>query len=154
MNTTFISGGVSLILGIVVTVIAINLPEASIGISYAPRVFPTGLGILMTLFSILQLIKEYIRVRGADEKSTAGTDPYLVSVLLTCVFGFLYAILFKRIGYVLSTFLFLELELWLFNGKSNWKVNTIVALAFSVGVYLLFAKAFGVYLPKIPYLWI
>ena len=40
------------------------------------------------------------------------------------------------------------------NGKKKWKVNIIIALAFSVGIYIIFSKLLGISLPQIPYLYI
>jgi putative tricarboxylic transport membrane protein len=155
MNATIVSGGITFVLGIAVTWMALTLPTASVGIPYAPKVFPAGLGILILGLSAFQVVKEFSRVKKAQETHTRERDPYLKPVLLTCVAALLYALVFKRIGYVPATFLFLQAELWLFGGESrNWKVNTLVSILFSVGIYLLFAKALGVYLPRIPYLWI
>ena len=154
MTITMISGVVALGIGITFTMMAFRLPDASIGIPFAPRVFPAGLGILMTILAILQTAKEMIRIRRVEKTTTRGRDPYLRKILLSCVCAFVYAMLFERIGYVLSTVFFLEAELWLFNGRENWKTNTLVAVIFSVAVYVLFSQALGVYLPRTPGIWI
>ena len=70
---------------------------------------------------------------------------------LTAVCALIYAFLFDRLGYVLSTILFLEGLLILFNGFAKWKQNTIVAVIFSVVVYVLFFKLLNVYLPPFPF---
>lgn len=155
MNLTIVSGGITALIGVVVTWMAFSLPTASVGIPHAPKVFPAGLGILIVGLSVFQVVKEFYRVRKTREAAATGHDPYLRPVLLTCAAALVYALVFKRIGYVPATFLFVWAELRLFGGKEhNWKVSTIVALIFSVGIYVLFAKALGVYLPRIPYLWI
>lgn len=153
MNMTLISGTVSLIIGIIVTWMTLNLPEASIGLPNAPKAFPGGLGILMVFCSLVLLAREFRRIKREGAGASASRNPHLPQIAFTCLFSAAYALLFNRIGYVLSTFLFLEAELWLFNGRENWKVNTIVALVFSVCIYLLFAKALGVYLPMTPIIW-
>lgn len=154
MTITMISGIASLAVGIAFTVMAFSLPDASIGIPFAPKVFPAGLGILMTVLSILQISQETLRARRSKDTTTEGRDPYLIKILLSCVFALLYALLFHRIGYVLSTVFFLEAELWLFNGRENWKTNTIVAVVFSIAVYVLFSQVLGVFLPRTPIIWI
>lgn len=154
MTITTISGIVSLAVGITFTVMAFSLPDASIGIPFAPKVFPAGLGILMIVLSILQISKETLRVRRSDDTTARGRDPYLMKILLSCVFAFVYAMLFNRVGYVLATVFFLEAELWLFNGREHWKTNTLVAVIFSIAVYVLFSQALGVYLPRTPIIWI
>ncbi len=152
---TLISGLVSLVIGILITWMTLNLPEASIGIPNAPKAFPGGLGVLMIIFSAALIGREILRLKkepaaGGRKESTA--NPFLLQIGLTCLFGVLYAVLFKVIGYVLSTFLFLTVELWLFNG-AKWKINLIVAISFSLFIYLMFSKALGVYLPQTPIIW-
>ena len=153
MNLTIVSSAIFLAVGAAVTGMSLALPDASIGIPQAPKIFPAGLGILMMALSLVELAKEGMRVRRDGKGEGAEPNPYLGRILLTSVFAVLYALIFKHVGYVLSTFLLLESELWLFNGGRNWKVNTLVAFLFSISIYLLFAKALGVYLPMTPIIW-
>ncbi len=153
MDLTLVSGAVSLAIGMAVTWMSLNLPQASIGMPNAPKVFPAGLGILMVICSIALIIRELVKRQKHGQAESQTKNPHLANIALTCLFGVLYALLFNPVGYVLSTFFFLEAELWLFNGRTKWKVNTIVALSFSVSIYLLFAKALGVYLPMTPFIW-
>ncbi len=150
---TLISGAISLVIGLAVTWMSLNLPAASVGIPHAPKVFPAGLGVLMILCSAYLLFREFLRIKK-DGKTAHGTvNPFLSKIIFTCLFGVMYAVLFKPIGYVLSTFVFLQAELFLFNGAAKWKVNTVVSLTFSLFIYLLFAKTLGVYLPQTPIIW-
>ena len=81
-------------------------------------------------------------------------DSNLKKIGLTCLFSILYALLFDKLGYVISTILFLEGELILFNDLKKWKINTLVAVIFSLFIYILFSKLLGVYLPMTPGIWI
>lgn len=81
-------------------------------------------------------------------------DSNLKKIGLTCLFSILYAILFDKLGYVISTILFLQGVLFLFNGFKKWKTNTVVVLIFSLFIYILFSKLLGVYLPMTPGIWI
>jgi len=153
MNMTLISGTVSLLIGLVVSWLSLNLPEASVGIPHAPKVFPAGLGFLMVICSAYLLLREFIRIRKEGKVKHDPRNPFLSKIVFTCIFGVLYALLFKPLGYVLSTFIFLQLELFLFNGAAKWKINTVVSLTFSLFIYLLFAKTLGVYLPQTPIIW-
>lgn len=153
MNMTLLSGVISLAIGIIMTWMSMMLPAASLGMANAPKVFPAGLGILMIGFSLLLIAKESIRIKKTGDTAKEKANPYRMHIILTCLVSILYALLFKKIGYVLSTFLFLELELWLFNGRRNWKINSLVAIAFSLGIYIIFSKLLGVYLPMTPIIW-
>jgi putative tricarboxylic transport membrane protein len=150
---TLIYGTVSLIIGLVVSWLSLNLPEASVGIPHAPKVFPAGLGILMVICSAYLLLRESFRIRKEGKVEYEPRNPFLSKIAFTCIFGVLYALLFKPLGYVLSTFIFLQLELFLFNKAAKWKTNTVVSLSFSLFIYLLFAKTMGVYLPQTPIIW-
>ena len=144
-------------LGIIYTTATALLPDASVGRPYEPKIFPLILGISMIILSLSLLVKEM--KAGKDRDSSSDTEPFYKEIgfnkiLLTCGVSILYALLFDKLGYVLSTVLFLELELMLFNGIKKWKINTIVALAFSLFIYIVFSKVLGVYLPLTPGIWI
>ena len=156
MTVTLISGIVSLAIGVVGLVLSLSLPSASVGIEFAPKVFPAGLSVLMIVFSTVELAKEAHRVshsRRAGQPREALHDPYLGKIVAASLFAVGYALLFRPVGYVISTILFLEAELWLYNGP-RWKVNTLVAVIFSVLVYVIFSKLLGVYLPMTPVIWV
>ena len=75
----------------------------------------------------------------------------LKQIGLTAGCAVIYAVLFDKLGYVISTILFLEGVLWVFNGSARWKQNTLVSVIFSVVVYVLFFKLLNVYLPPLPF---
>ena len=71
-------------------------------------------------------------------------------IAYTCVSGVIYALLFEHAGFVISTYLFMMAMLSLTNKKKNVQ-NAIVAVVFSVGIYLIFTRALGIPLPKMPF---
>lgn len=156
MNLSFISGIFSLVLGIGYTIVAFGLEKAAIGRPLEPRIFPVMLGVSLIVLSIVMIAKEIAKgeVKQKTEKGTEKKRSNLVRILLTALLSVIYAFLFDRVGYVISTVLFLEGVLWVFNGIEKWKTNTIVALVFSLFIYILFAKLLGVYLPMTPGIWI
>jgi len=155
MNISLLSGILSLLIGLIYTVFALLLPDASIGRAAEPKFFPLALGIIMLLLSVALLYEELKKKKEETKvKSVFTLDSNLKKIGLTCLFSILYAILFDKLGYVISTVLFLEGELFLFNGFRKWKINTIVALVFSLFIYILFSKLLGVYLPMTPGIWI
>ncbi len=157
---SLISAFVCIVLGIAYSIKTLNLPEAAIGNPNAPKVFPLSLGILMTILGVVLLIQQVMKVRtGSPEQNASETqtekksfviEPHTKQIAITVANGILYAILFRRIGYVLSTILFLGIELLLFNGKTKWKTVIIVSVVFSLFIYILFNKLLGVYLPMMP----
>ena len=78
----------------------------------------------------------------------------VVSRNFTRLFTLVYSFLFVKAGYVISTFLFVGFELVLFSGTKKWKSCSVIALSFSLVIYILFSKMLGVYLPVTPFIWI
>ncbi len=155
MKLSIVPSLLFLLLGLIYTTATLLLPDASVGRPFEPKIFPLILGIAMIALSLGLLVRE---VMTEENKSRSAVPFYretgFARIMLTCLFSVIYALLFDKIGYVLSTFLFLELELLIFNGPKNWKINTLVAIAFSLFIYIVFSKLLGVYLPLTPGIWI
>lgn len=155
LNMSLLSGIFALAIGLVYTAMAFMLPEASLGRPGEPRFFPLALGFLMIILAGSLLAEELKKKKAGENNPEDFTlSSNLKKIGLTCLFSILYAILFDKLGYVISTVLFLESELILFNGLKKWKSNTIVSLVFSLFIYILFSKLLGVFLPMTPGIWI
>lgn len=143
-----------LVLGLVYTVAAFQLPAASIGIPYAPKVFPLLIG-LFTIGVSLALVAQELRKQAAAGSAATTMEGFdwetLKPIGMVTGLCLIYALIFDHLGYVLATILFLEGVLIVFNGVKKWKQNTIVAVIFSVFIYILFYKVLGVYLPPLPF---
>ncbi|GAK56607.1 hypothetical protein U27_03569 [Candidatus Vecturithrix granuli] len=153
INMSKIVGIFFLLIGVIYLIMAFQLADASIGSPHTPKIFPAGLGLLLIGLSLGLLAKEFRT--SAQPAKTSGKASFgledVQKIGLTAVFAFIYALLFDRLGYVISTILFLEALLFLFNGFAKWKQNTIVAVIFSIVVYVLFFKLLNVYLPPLPF---
>ena len=156
VSLTIIPSLLCFVLGLVYTTATVMLPDASVGRAYEPKIFPMMLGIALIIMSLSLLARELKAVKKGqnEEKVPLYKEPGFSKILLTCLFSAIYALIFDKVGYVISTILFLEMELILFNGKKNWKVNTAVAVLFSLFIYIVFSKLLGVYLPLTPGIWI
>jgi putative tricarboxylic transport membrane protein len=139
-------------LGILYTVSTLMMPAAKIGNPQEPKIFPLLLGIALLLLGVLLVLEE---IRNRPKMDTEKTEakkslefgPAEQSIVWTILNGVLYTVLFDRIGYVFSTFLFLSLELIIFRGKKGWLQSLLIAVIFSVLAFVLFNTALGVYLP-------
>lgn len=153
MNLSALAGIFATLIGIFYTIQSLMLPEASIGNPFAPKIFPIGVGLLMIFFGVVLSVKEIrklgLRTKNSNDKANNTNLKLIAYISLTCI---LYGLIFNRLGYVISTIVFLELILLLFNGKKNWKTNTIISVCFSVLIYIVFSKFLGVTLPAIPFL--
>ncbi|MDK2918865.1 MAG: putative tricarboxylic transport rane protein [Candidatus Petromonas sp.] len=156
MNLSALAGIFAFVIGAIYTIQAFMLPNASIGNPMAPKVLPIGLGILMTFFGLILTFQEVRKngLKSKDKTDQKEKDDNVKKIVFTCGAAIIYALLFNRIGYILSTIVFLEIVLTLFNGKKKWKTNTAVSICFSVFIYIVFSKFLGVILPKIPFIYI
>jgi putative tricarboxylic transport membrane protein len=130
------------------------LPPAAFGDPNAPKVYPL---IISGLLIVLNLV--LLAVELGKQKTGKGEGKYvfklehegkmIVFITVACV---VYSFLFERIGYVVSTFLFVEaIMLYISKGK-KMLYPTLLALGFAVGIYYLFNHVFGITLPPMPFL--
>ncbi|MCX7787329.1 MAG: tripartite tricarboxylate transporter TctB family protein [Spirochaetes bacterium] len=153
MTINTITGILSFLIGIGYSYMAWTLPRATVGNPIAPSVFPLMLGLGMTIMGILLLIQEKAWLLKKERKSVSLTlTQYGKSIATVTFLCILYAFFFERLGYLLSTFLFLSSVLSLFNGKERWKSILGVSIGFSVGVYALFGEVLNIQLPRMPFL--
>ncbi|MCT4619979.1 MAG: tripartite tricarboxylate transporter TctB family protein [Marinisporobacter sp.] len=154
-----LTGLITLIIALIYGFMAYTLPKAAIGNPMAPAMYPLILAGALGVLGIILIIKSDLRKSIASfeilKKEATDQDRLNAKMITkTCCFALLYTIAFDHLGYVISTFIFLQMMLILINGKEKWKVNTLVALFFSVGIYMIFSKLLGIYLPQIPFLYI
>ena len=156
MNRSVLTGIAAMILGSVYSYQSYQLPRATIGKEMAPLYFPLGLGLLMFIFGMILLIQAWSKggmKRDAEDREESIGFSYTAKLItFTSVISILYALLFDVIGYVFSTILFLGAILFVINGKTQWKVNMIVSISFSLSIYIVFSKFLGIILPKMPFI--
>lgn len=155
MNVNLLAGLISTAFGVIYTVMAYTLPDATIGNPMEPKIFPLMLGIGTTICGILLTIIEGRKKAAVKETKTEkgkGLSHDSKLIIYTCFVTLVYALLFERIGYVLSTIVFMNAMLFVLNGKEKWKTNLIVAAAFSIGIYIIFLKLLAIPLPMMPIL--
>ncbi|HCM29185.1 MAG TPA: hypothetical protein DIC34_22060 [Treponema sp.] len=156
MTMNLITGIAAMSIGGIYTLMAFMLPRSSFGDPSRHLVFPIIIGIGMLLLGLAQTILEFGKItahKGGDKVAIPKTlSQYGKEILLTVIASIGYALIFEHAGYVISTILYLGCILFLINGKKGAVANVIVAVAFSVSVYALFAYALGIQLPSMPFL--
>lgn len=104
--------------------------------------------ILLGALCLLSVIRLYSGVRMKPEEDEKHDIHVPKKSLLTMVLIVAYALLFKPLGYVVDTFLYLMIQMLLLkDGKKNYALITLIAVIGSVGVYALFVYGFNVMLP-------
>jgi len=120
----------------------------------APLYFPLGLGIMLVIFGVIQVLRSDIKksIESLQKLKNMNTQDRKINGMIayTCVSGVVYALIFEHAGFVISTLAFMFSMLMLTN-KEKIKQNVIVSVVFSVSIYLLFTQALGIPLPKMPF---
>ena len=151
MTINLVSSIITIAVGLTYMIMAFNFPDATVGRPMEPKIFPIMLGIALTILGLALLIQELMKNSKNKEKETIklsfGNNGKKIAI--TVVNAIVYAILFNILGYVLSTIIFLEVELLIFGGLKSWKVSTIVSVLFSVIAFIIFNTFLGLYLPKL-----
>ncbi|MFJ7827943.1 tripartite tricarboxylate transporter TctB family protein [Psychrobacillus sp. NPDC096623] len=147
MNKKFdtVAGIAFLLIGILFFVESQKISDSAYGSSVGPKIFPMGLGIILTALSI-RLLYETFKIKTEDTvKEKLQYKKFFI------IFGsaILYAFLLEKIGYIVSTFLFLLIAFQtLERGKIIYSI--IISTVFSVGVYYMFSELLGGSLPGFP----
>jgi putative tricarboxylic transport membrane protein len=139
------AGVAFLIVGILFLVESQRISDSAYGSSVGPKIFPMSLGIILIALSI-RLLYETFKYKGEDsEKEKLQYKKFFI------IFGsaILYAFFLEKIGYVLSTFLFLLIA---FQTMERGKTvsSIVIAAIFSLGTYFLFSELLGGSLPGFP----
>ncbi|QVL36727.1 tripartite tricarboxylate transporter TctB family protein [Aminirod propionatiphilus] len=142
MRSDSIVGIVSLLFGMAYTVQTLHLPKAMVGNPWAPLFFPLTLGVLLMAVGAVVLLQGLRQAKAEAKKK--GSKRLIVVTVLICL---VYSALFEHLGFILSTILFLGGLLFVINGARAWKVNSVIAVTFSLGVWYVFEKIFYMNLP-------
>ncbi|MGP2528258.1 tripartite tricarboxylate transporter TctB family protein [Acidaminococcus sp. LBK-2] len=113
-----------------------------------PYMMPTILSGLMVCLCILRLIVG-LRMPADTEKRKHGifvevSRKNLVTMGLIAV----YAGCMKSIGFIISTFVYMMIQMFILKeGKKNWGLMIGVSLIMSIGIYFIFVNLFDILLP-------
>lgn len=155
MSLSTIMSMVVTLIGALYTFSTLMLPAARIGNPTAPKVFPLILGIALLILGFLLIVAELRNLPKTEEekkkaKASLAFGPVEKNIIFTILNGILYALLFNPIGYIFSTFIFLNLQLLIFRGKQKWLNSMLISTIFAVFAFLLFNTFLGVFLPTSP----
>ena len=125
------------------------------GFKIAPMVKNGVIGV--TFFPVVVSILLYIAaiaifIAGIKEKSVLSFHLSKVSKPITVIIlTFIYVVIFKNVGYILSSLLYVFGLIWLFEDKKNNKREKVLNIVYSfiivLLIYLLYQRLFGVRLP-------
>lgn len=146
--TDIITGGIGLAIGIAVLIMSIQIGMAegqTIGADFLPKI----IAVLMILLSAkltwdgVKSAKNYEDIRLDYEKNYLGVAILMVAAIL-------YAQLLKKIGFIITSMLFLYLALCLISKKeeTNYVKFAVITVVMVLLIYFVFTKGFSIRLPK------
>ena len=155
MTWNLITGLIATLIGVVYGWQALRLPHASFGTKTGHIIYPVILGSLMILLGLGLVLKELLAKGPKDPKSIPKFGKLTqhgreIGIAILASLG--YALIFEPLGYIISTILYLLAVLFLVNGRAKPVRSILVAVLFSIGVYVLFAVFLGIQLPRMPIL--
>lgn len=136
-----------LLVGLLFVIESMKISDSAYGSAVGPKIFPLGLGVILILLSIRLLYETFKHQSTEAVKEKLQYKKFFV-ILISAA---LYAFLLEKIGYVVSTFLFLLIA---FQTMERGRIvpSIMIAAVFSFGVYYFFAEFLGGSLPGFPLL--
>lgn len=149
MNDNKISGILAIVIGSIYLFAAWKIPDAVFSYSIGPKAFPKVIGWGTIFTGIVLILVDLIQHKDkAIKKFVLDIDKKTATlILITVAAGLLYAFTFERLGFMLSTCLFMFIVTNVVN-KGKWITNLIVSLLFGLGGYIFFAKLLALSLPR------
>ena len=146
------TGLVSIIFGIFVIILSLNLPVDFLSGGRSHMFLPLGAAIVMTVSGLIIFVKSYKKIKteglpAAEEKEEK--EKHFKLIIATIILSIFYAYFFKKAGYVLSTTVYLSLVLFILRGTKKWISNIVIPLAFSYIIVLTFGNFLQIYLPTL-----
>lgn len=152
MSKNLITGLFTVFFGAIYLIATYNLPQPLIGDILGPKIYPSIIGIFLTLIGVILISKELLipkvrRERLSIKLSTDGKK-LLLRIVVTSLIGIAYSYLIEPLGYLIATTLFMSALLFLVNSLSRWKSNILISISFSLVTYLVFAIFLNLGLPR------
>ena len=144
-----ITGIIAVAIGGIYLVTAMLLPEMRMGDRLGPKLFPSIVGILAIASGIVLVIQE----RKPEKRSKKADFGFIrhkevwLKILLTTIVGIAYGLVMDSLGFLIPTTLFMFFISTLIN-KGRLIQNFLLAVAFSVITYGVFAVALKLSLPR------
>ncbi|WP_130890468.1 tripartite tricarboxylate transporter TctB family protein [Fusobacterium varium] len=140
-----ILGIIMLLCGTVYGILVLQIPGTRSQL-FDSRFVPSLISVLIIAVGVLQTGRGLKTPKGEAEKKDFDTK----TVVCTFALIALYILLYSGIGFIITTFVFLFLEMNILTPsyvKKNQIVYLIISLLFSVGIYYLFYFGFSIFLP-------
>ena len=136
-------GVLMMALAVAVLLLSGSLAQAKVGLG--PAGYPRAVAIIMLVLGLVMVVSTLIK--GMPKLVWKPDRQMFLRVAGTVVISFVYLWLLNQIGFLFLTPFYLFALMWIF-GYQNLKVAALASIGSSVVIYLLFTKAFMVFLPE------
>ena len=123
--------------------------------SYASaQIVPTLLGILLAVLSVIMIVQSVLKLKKggmtSDEDTPASDKSGMISVALTFAVMIGYTLVLPVLGFCLSTFVYLILQILILapKEKRNIKLFVLVSVVFTAVVFVVFRIGLQQLLPR------
>lgn len=155
LNWDGLTGLFSITFGLSYGGYAYQLPQPMFGNPLEAIFMPLAISAIAIFIGVLLIIKGGITPSIDAVKAMLHEDQQQKTnrkkIAVTCCICVLYAATFEHLGYILSTFVFMFSMLVVTSGLKQWKQNLVIAVAFSLGVFITFNELLSVNLPPFPF---
>lgn len=137
---------VSVVLIILSVLICLESSHLKLGTYHnpGPGFLPFGVGMVLGFLSFILFFQSF---KEKQEKENPLEEKRWKNIFLVLAFLFTYAFLIEKIGFVISTLLFVGAIMKIIEAK-RWLVVIVVSVAASFGTYLIFEVWLQTQLPK------
>lgn len=140
-----IAGVLGILLSFYIFMESAKFPEDNV-LLMGPSFFPRILAVLMLIMSITLIV---IALMGKSAKTAEKLDirdPGIQRSIIALVATVIYLLLFKRLGFILDSILYLMFLMYLLKLR-NYVQMVLVSIGVSVAVYFIFKVGLSITLP-------
>ncbi|KAA0955774.1 tripartite tricarboxylate transporter TctB family protein [Sporosarcina sp. ANT_H38] len=134
-----------LLIGLIVFIESQKIPSSAYGSSVGPEIFPMWLGIILLILSLRLLYETFTYKSETADTGKLQYKKFLI-ILGSAIF---YAFALEKIGYIISTFIFLLIAFQTME-RGRLLPSILIAIGFSFGIYYFFVEFLGGSLPGFP----
>ncbi|PFH89095.1 tripartite tricarboxylate transporter TctB family protein [Bacillus sp. AFS088145] len=144
MNKKFdrLAAIIFLITGITFIIESRSIAATAYGSVVGPNVFPFILGCALSILSC-RLFYETFSYKGKEKEAVQYNYKQFFIILVSAI---LYAILLEKIGFIISSFLFLIVAIQTME-RGNWLKSLSISLGYSLIIYFIFVDVLKGTLP-------
>ena len=143
-NQELISGIAALIIFGFIKIMSMRLPAKVSGYPIAM----SNVAFVLAIIFFIRCVVRFVRGTGNKKKMFSGDTAGYAKYWLTLVLLVIYAIAFKRLGFGVSSFIFILAFSTAFAQKRNMVLNLLVSVGFTAVIYVAFKIILGIPLPS------